>query len=314
MDSRPVELDVRSIPPWERHARILATFDGLPLGGELHLTSDHEPRPLRAQFEELRRGRYVWIQRMIAGDEWRVTLRRVGTEGAGVDDESVHGFFRRCAIFADISDATRRTLAEAAIVRVLVRDEAAAEEGGDWDAFGVVMRGTLVAVRTSQYGREHGIYDVLPTEPFGEVSLLDGGVALARYAASSPRATVALLPKPAVLVAMSVEPALVRALGVVSAQRTRAILERFSAQTSLPTVARVASVLLPHAGPEPGLQPVLASLEHVTQSQMAVAAGTVKEVVSRALMELERAGAIERRGGRIALVDRQKLTAFATSL
>ena len=50
MDSRPVELDVRSIPPWERHARILATLDGLPLGIELHLTSEHEPRPLRAQF------------------------------------------------------------------------------------------------------------------------------------------------------------------------------------------------------------------------------------------------------------------------
>lgn len=311
MDSPPIELDVRSIPPWERHARILATFDGLAPGAELHLTSDHEPRPLRLQFEELRAGRYVWLQRMMAGDEWRVTLRRVTRNRA---DDTTLAFLRRCAIFADVSEDSLRVLADAATERVLARDEAVVEEASPWDGFGVVMSGTLTAVRTSPYGREHGIYDVLPTEAFGEVSLLDGGVALARFAAATQRATVLSIPKPVMLEAMREEPSLVRALGVTSVQRTRAILERFSAQATLPTVARVAGVLLPHAGPQPGLQPALTSLEHVTQNQMAVAAGTVKEVVSRALMELEQAGAIERRAGRIARVDRQKLTSFAARL
>ncbi|MDQ2993021.1 MAG: DUF2249 domain-containing protein [Candidatus Eremiobacteraeota bacterium] len=304
MAPESIELDVRRIPPRERHAKIFAAFDGLAVDGELHLTSDHEPRPLRAQFDERRAGGFIWVQRMIAGDLWRATIRRIHAE-----DEGVAAFLRRCAVFADLSEPTLRSLVAAATERTLARDEAVAEEGSSWDAFGVVMRGTIVAVRTSQLGREHGLYDVLPAEVFGEVALLDGGVTLARYAAGSAHATVLLLPKEAIFEAMGREPALARTLAVIAVQRLRAIIERFTAQTSLPTISRVASVLLPHAGPQPGLQPALATLKGVTQNQMAVAAGTVKEVVSRALMELEQAGAIERKGGRIVKVDRAKLEA-----
>ena len=48
----------------------------------------------------------------------------------------------------------------------------------------------------------------------------------------------------------------------------------------------------------------------MTQSQLAAAAGTVKEAASRVLAELAEAGAIELVRGRGAHVDRESLTSF----
>jgi DNA-binding GntR family transcriptional regulator len=45
----------------------------------------------------------------------------------------------------------------------------------------------------------------------------------------------------------------------------------------------------------------------MTQIELAAAAGTVKEVVNRALAELEDSGAILRDGGHIVKLDRDKL-------
>jgi DNA-binding transcriptional regulator YhcF (GntR family) len=45
-------------------------------------------------------------------------------------------------------------------------------------------------------------------------------------------------------------------------------------------------------------------------TQIATAAGTVKEVAARAIAELERAGTIRRARGRIAFIDRAKLETF----
>jgi DNA-binding GntR family transcriptional regulator len=94
----------------------------------------------------------------------------------------------------------------------------------------------------------------------------------------------------------------------------RAIIERFSAQTSLSTVARVATTLLLHAVADVGLQPVLPTLADLTQVELAAAAGTVKEVVNRALAELESSGAVQRSGGRIVRVDREKLASHTRCL
>jgi DNA-binding transcriptional regulator YhcF (GntR family) len=53
-----------------------------------------------------------------------------------------------------------------------------------------------------------------------------------------------------------------------------------------------------------------ANLPSLRLTQIATATGTVKEVAARAVAELERAGAIRRVRGRIALIDRAKLAAF----
>lgn len=45
------ELDVRDIPPRERHPKIHAAFDDLEPGEELTIINDHEPKPLFYEFQ-----------------------------------------------------------------------------------------------------------------------------------------------------------------------------------------------------------------------------------------------------------------------
>lgn len=294
----------------QRHPRIMEAFDALDMGAELRIISDHEPRPLRGEFERTRPGTYVWVQRMHSADHWEVTLRRV----APPRSQRIREFLGHCALFADASAETLNVLETVATEKTLAHNETVTEQGAEWDGFGLVERGTLSAIITSPLGREHALYDILTAEPFGEISTIDGGATVARFVATSRSARVVLFPKDAVRSALQNDPALARSMNDVFAQRMRALVDRFDAQTSLPTVARVAAALLPHAGPQSGLHPVLPSFHSFTQVELATAAGTVKEVVSRALAELEGAGAIERSGGHIVRVDREKLAAFAGCL
>ncbi|HEY5426137.1 MAG TPA: helix-turn-helix domain-containing protein [Candidatus Tumulicola sp.] len=75
----------------------------------------------------------------------------------------------------------------------------------------------------------------------------------------------------------------------------------------MPILARIARVLVPYAMPERGLVPAAASLATVTQSQIAAAAGTVKEVAARAIAELESRNVLRRERGHIRYLDRQEL-------
>lgn len=101
------------------------------------------------------------------------------------------------------------------------------------------------------------------------------------------------------------------ALAAAATQQVRAIAELVQAQVSKKIIARVAAALRPYAPIESGLvqvDPVY--LPSLRLTQIATATGTVKEVVARAVAELEKAGAIRRIRGRIAFIDRAKLTEF----
>ncbi len=93
----------------------------------------------------------------------------------------------------------------------------------------------------------------------------------------------------------------------------RAIVDLVHAHVSKKTIARVASALVPYAPSESGLAPVdPVHLPSLRLTQIAAATGSVKEVVARAVADLELASAIRRVRGRIAYIDRLKLTSFAT--
>ena len=66
-------------------------------------------------------------------------------------------------------------------------------------------------------------------------------------------------------------------------------------------------MLLPYAMPDRGLVPAAHSLSTITQSQIAAAGGTVKEVAARAIAELEARKALRREHGHIRYLDREVL-------
>lgn len=73
-----VTLDVRKMPPWERHPRIFELFDNLNPGQTLKLINDHDPRPLHYEFLHEREGQFEWVSEEKAPREWVAFIKRIG--------------------------------------------------------------------------------------------------------------------------------------------------------------------------------------------------------------------------------------------
>jgi uncharacterized protein (DUF2249 family) len=72
----PVQLDVRVIPPREKHPAIFQTFDALESGDAFVLVNDHDPFPLRYQFEAERADQFTWQYLEQGPTVWRVRIGR----------------------------------------------------------------------------------------------------------------------------------------------------------------------------------------------------------------------------------------------
>ena len=69
-------IDVREIAPRERHAFIFGRFDELLPGEALQLVNDHDPQPLRHQFEARSAGAFKWAYLQQGPDLWRVLISK----------------------------------------------------------------------------------------------------------------------------------------------------------------------------------------------------------------------------------------------
>lgn len=76
-ENKTVELDVRIIPPRDKHARIFQTFDGLKSGEILLIVNDHDPMPLRYQFEFERKDKYGWKYIEQGPEVWKVEIAKL---------------------------------------------------------------------------------------------------------------------------------------------------------------------------------------------------------------------------------------------
>ena len=76
MPVHAVELDVRPIPPREKHPTIFRTFDSLAAGQEMVIINDHDPRPLRYQFQAERPESFEWSYEEEGPEVWRVRISR----------------------------------------------------------------------------------------------------------------------------------------------------------------------------------------------------------------------------------------------
>ncbi len=77
LTDQPMQLDVRVIPPREKHPAIFQTFDALEKGESFILVNDHDPFPLRYQFEAERRGTFGWNYLEQGPLVWRVEITRL---------------------------------------------------------------------------------------------------------------------------------------------------------------------------------------------------------------------------------------------
>lgn len=70
-------LDVRVIPPPQKHPAIFTAFDALDAGDHFVLVNDHDPVPLRYQFEFTRSGQIGWEYLEQGPELWRVRISKL---------------------------------------------------------------------------------------------------------------------------------------------------------------------------------------------------------------------------------------------
>ena len=76
----PATIDLRGIAPRDRHALVFSGFDALPAGQAMQLVNDHDPLPLRFQFDDRSPSQFEWAALESGPDVWRVQITRVGTK------------------------------------------------------------------------------------------------------------------------------------------------------------------------------------------------------------------------------------------
>ncbi len=186
------------------------------------------------------------------------------------------------------------------------RGETIVQEDDELPCLIVVTEGVLALISGAGI-RERLLYEIFPFETFGEVEFLDQGRAIGRVVALSKRCRYVTVSTAALREVVQAEPMTLPALAARCSQHTRFIVKALRSQVADSTLVRVASALVAYAPPSNGLHPALPPLSSMTQTQIAVAAGTVKEVAARAVAELEARRALERSHGHISLLDRGKL-------
>lgn len=69
-------LDVRQIPPPQKHPTIFQTFESLSPGQSFILINDHDPKPLYYQFANEHQGLFTWEYLEQGPEVWRVQIGR----------------------------------------------------------------------------------------------------------------------------------------------------------------------------------------------------------------------------------------------
>lgn len=74
-------IDVRIIPPNQRHPAIFGVLTSLEPGGAMLVTSDHDPRPLHYQIETRYPEQFDWEYLEQGPEVWRVQIKRQDSSG-----------------------------------------------------------------------------------------------------------------------------------------------------------------------------------------------------------------------------------------
>lgn len=299
-------IDLRATPTWERPALVAAAFEALSLEESFVFIVDTDPLPLIVRLDQDYPARAAWTQRHVGHREWEIVVTRVDITG---DREHGINHLRR-TIFARCKPETQDALAAAARERTALKGEYIYNENEAWPYLGLLCEGALSAGSGANAARDRTFFEVHPFMAFGIAAALDGGLTFTNMRVITKSAKYLIIPIDTIHACADNDPQVLAAIGFLSAQQSRTLARALNAQVSMPTIGRVAAALLPYASPERGMHPALPPVTMLTQTQLAAAAGTVKEVAARAIAELESKEALRRERGRVRYLDRNKLLEY----
>lgn len=214
---------------------------------------------------------------------------------------------RQIPLFATLSSGDLAHVAAMTVERHYERGDIILLEGDKGGALHYVREGVVKVFKTSVGGKEQVLRLIAAGHTFNDVPALDGGSNPASAAAMEP-SVVYVIRRTELLKLIATRPEVAGAVVQTLASALRHLVALVEDLSLRHVTARVAKLLLEQEASFQEEQHIY----HLTQQEMAALAGTAREVVGRALKELEVAGAIEMRQGRAVVLNRERLRMLAS--
>ncbi len=169
-----------------------------------------------------------------------------------------------------------------------------------------VCSGLVKVFKTSPEGREQVLRLIGAGDTFNDVPALDGGPNPANVAAVEP-SKIYVIRRSGLHQLIKTRPEVAEAVVLTLAKSLRHLVSLVEDLSLRHVTARVAKILLDQEiSTQQGQQ-----AHRLTQTEMAALVGSAREVVGRALKELETIGAIEMRHGQAIVLNREQLRIIA---
>ena len=214
---------------------------------------------------------------------------------------------RQIPLFAALSPEDLAQVAAMTIERHYDRGDIILLEDDPGGALHYVRSGLVKIFKTSVGGKEQVLRLIAAGHTFNDVPALDGGPNPASAAAMEP-SIVYVIRRAELRHLIVTRPEVAEAVVQTLASALRHLVALVEDLSLRHVTARVAKILLDQ-------EATFQEEQHtyrLTQQEMAALAGTAREVVGRALKELEAAGAIEMRQGRAVVLNRERLRLLAS--
>ncbi len=191
-----------------------------------------------------------------------------------------------------------RLLAQRGVLRRYPKNKVLIAEGSTGDTLFVLLAGSVKVYSMDQDGREITYGTIASGDYFGEMSL-DGGVRSASVMTLEP-CTCAVLGSAEVRACLAQHPDLAFDLLMQVIRRARTATDTARGMALLTVYGRVAALLQSLHGP--AAEGASVTLRPITHQDIANRTGSSREMVSRLLKDLEKAGYIELGVKRITLL------------
>ncbi len=234
-----------------------------------------------------------------SGHFWYSTEKR---ERMTIESETL----RHIPLFATLSSQDLAQVAAMTVERHYNRGDLILLEGEPGGALQYVHSGLVKVFKTSATGKEQVLRLIAAGHTFNDVPALDGGPNPASAAVLEP-GVVYSIQRAELRTLIMTRPQVAEAAVQTLAGALRHLVALVEDLSLRHVSARVAKLLLDQDAASQEGQYVY----HLTQQEMAALVGTAREVVGRALKELEAAGAIQMHQGRAVILNRERLHMLA---
>jgi CRP-like cAMP-binding protein len=217
-----------------------------------------------------------------------------------------HELLRKLAYFRSLPPRELDGLVAACRPRLLKPGAVLFEEGQPCLGLCIVAEGSVKLVQVSFRGREQVFHAEGPGATLGEGPLFDGGGYIATAIAVTPTRAL-FLSRAYVLGLCRRRPEVALAMLEAVAGRLRRFAEMIGDLAFLSVVERLARYLEALSGGRPAVEVRLP----LTQAELAARLGTVRELVARAFVRLEKTGVISRQRSIVVVLDPRRLAALS---